>query len=89
MLGQRLDVIREVLITEAGADLAEGLVLVTLAVVAAQQEASVHAGAFPTAEVPSQHHRVDGITHTLQVVFLQLERYYLTIYTFSQCRIYA
>ncbi|CAH2097285.1 unnamed protein product [Euphydryas editha] len=69
-VGERL----EVVVREAGADLAERLVAVVLA--ARQQEPAEQAGALAAAAVRAQHHRVHRVAHALQVVLLELRHEY-------------
>lgn len=55
-------------------DLAYGLQLLTVLVVGGQQEAPVPARPLPPAQVGADHHEVQGVTHAIQVVLLQLWR---------------
>lgn len=52
--------------------LAYGLQLLTLLIVGGQQEASVAAGPLPPAQVGADDHEVQGVTHTVEIVLLQL-----------------
>lgn len=62
----------QVRVGEAGADFAERLELLGVGVVAGQQEPPEDAGALAAAPVPAHHHRVDGVSHAVQVVLLEL-----------------
>lgn len=52
--------------------LANGLELLTFLVVRGQQEAPIAASSLSAAQVGTDHHEVQGVTHTVQVVLLQL-----------------
>lgn len=54
-------------------DLAYSLKLFTLLIVGSQQEASIPASPLPPAQVGTNHHKVQSVTHTVKVVLLQLE----------------
>ena len=55
----------QVLVSEAGADLADALVLLVLRLVAGEEEAAVLAGSLAAAEVAAKYHQVQGVTHSL------------------------
>ena len=56
----------------AGTYLTDDLELFTVLIIAGQQEPAILACPLPCTMVPSHHHQVQGVPHTLQVVLLQL-----------------
>jgi hypothetical protein len=63
----------EVGLGEAGADLADGLVLLVLRVVARQQVAAVAALPLPPSQVAADDDQVEAVPAPVQVVLLDLE----------------
>ena len=57
-LGQRLELVLQVLILEAGADLANRLIFLILLVVAGQQVAAVHAGSLTSPQIATDDNQV-------------------------------
>lgn len=55
----------QVVVAEAGADLAERLVAVAERLAARQQEAAEHARALAAPAVRADHHRVDRVAYSL------------------------
>lgn len=58
---------------EAGADLAYGLEFLGIWVVAAQQKAAIHRGAFPPAVVCTHDNEIHRVAQPIQVILLHLE----------------
>lgn len=57
---------------EAGADVADGFVLLRAGVVGCQQEGAVYGGTFAPAVVGAENDEVEGVADASQVVFLDL-----------------
>uniref|UniRef100_A0A182UFZ4 Uncharacterized protein n=1 Tax=Anopheles melas TaxID=34690 RepID=A0A182UFZ4_9DIPT len=70
---EKLRVALQIVVGEAGPDLADRLVLLVLLVVAGEQEAPVRAGTLAPAPVAPDHDQIERIAHPGQVVLLELE----------------
>uniref|UniRef100_A0A8W7P931 Uncharacterized protein n=1 Tax=Anopheles coluzzii TaxID=1518534 RepID=A0A8W7P931_ANOCL len=70
---EKLRVALQIVVGEAGPDLADRLVLLVLLVVAGEQEAPVRAGPLAPAPVAPDHDQIERIAHPGQVVLLELE----------------
>lgn len=60
---------------ETARDLADCLILLVDVIVAGEQESAVAAGTFTGAVVATDHHQVQRVTDTFQIVFLQLSHH--------------
>lgn len=57
---------------KASADVADGLVLFSIGVIGGEKEGAVDRGSFTTTVVCTKNNKVEGVTNSSEIVFLDL-----------------